>query len=336
MRDQWLRQAEIDSGTVAPHLQRLMAEVFNTSSLNTFIITRLSGGLSNTNFKIEFLDGSHQRAALFRLWQRDPEKAPKEVSLLRFLSGRGFAPEIYAFEKPSALFEWPSALLEWVPGESLNFLCRKTMPTKVGFTVGKSLAEIHKVTFDRQGFFDDDLNLSRSEDFGSRGLVTWIEKCLSERAGSRLGYAVAQSLIRTVRTHSSVLDCGWARSPTLTHGDFNPSNIILRKQAGKWTVSGIIDWEFGFSGGPTFDFGNILRPPIGEDPRFRLDFLNGYREGGGDLPQEWNRCRILADLVSWIDFLNMEQPGATLVADASNMIQKTIDWFNVAAHSQDI
>jgi len=45
----------------------------------------------------------------------------------------------------------------------------------------------------------------------------------------------------------------------LVHGDFNPTNVLINKRV----VSGVLDWEYGHSGTPYMDIGNLLRntPP---------------------------------------------------------------------------
>ncbi len=34
----------------------------------------------------------------------------------------------------------------------------------------------------------------------------------------------------------------------LVHADFDPANILIAKEGSDWNVSGVLDWEFSFSG----------------------------------------------------------------------------------------
>lgn len=45
----------------------------------------------------------------------------------------------------------------------------------------------------------------------------------------------------------------------LVHADFDPANILVDKINGSWCVSGILDWEFSFSGSVLCDVANMLR-----------------------------------------------------------------------------
>jgi aminoglycoside phosphotransferase (APT) family kinase protein len=92
----------------------------------------------------------------------------------------------------------------------------------------------------------------------------------------------------------------------------------------RWEVASILDWEFAFGGTPFFDFGNLLRPPLGERPGFEAAVVAGYHEAGGALPDNWRRMSLLVDLYNWADFLNGPQASAAIVADATAMIERTM------------
>ncbi|MGQ3028836.1 MAG: phosphotransferase family protein, partial [Ferrovibrionaceae bacterium] len=89
----------------------------------------------------------------------------------------------------------------------------------------------------------------------------------------------------------------------------------------------VLDWEFAFAGSPFFDFGNILRPPLGDLPGVAAAIATGYREAGGRLPDDWPALSRLVDLLSWADFLNRPVVDAALVADARAMIVRALRSF---------
>ena len=78
-----------------------------------------------------------------------------------------------------------------------------------------------------------------------------------------------------------MLSAPWALQPVLAHSDFDASNILIAQQAGgAFKIAAILDWEFAFAGGPSFDFGHLLRPPLGDDPGFIEGVCAGYRAAG--------------------------------------------------------
>lgn len=116
----------------------------------------------------------------------------------------------------------------------------------------------------------------------------------------------------------------WSGDSCLVHSDFGGSNILLRRTGARWEVASVLDWEFAFSGTPFFDFGNLLRPPLGQRPGFEASVVAGYREAGGKLPNNWRQMSLLADLFNWADFLNRQQVSAAITADATARIEQTM------------
>ena len=72
-------------------------------------------------------------------------------------------------------------------------------------------------------------------------------------------------------------------SPCLVHGDFDGSNILVKKVGGQWQVSGVVDWEYAISATPLVDLGHILRPPFGDIEPFERNLIEGFMSHGGIL-----------------------------------------------------
>lgn len=159
---------------------------------------------------------------------------------------------------------------------------------------------------------------------GSDGLVEFLQLCLVKgRGAQRIEPDLIRSVIAFVEREARILD-DWTGRPCLVHSDFGGSNILVRRIDSPWEVASILDWEFAFSGTPFFDFGNLLRPPLGERPGFAASVVAGYREAGSNLPKNWRRMSLLADLFSWADFLNRPQASAAIIADAKAMMERTL------------
>ncbi|KST69451.1 hypothetical protein BC008_35615 [Mastigocoleus testarum BC008] len=54
-----------------------------------------------------------------------------------------------------------------------------------------------------------------------------------------------------------------------------------------WMVSGILDWEFAYSGSTLADIGHILRHPLGAKSRFEQNLIDSFVKNGGFLPTKW-------------------------------------------------
>jgi aminoglycoside phosphotransferase (APT) family kinase protein len=287
-------------------------------------VTELSGGLANTNLRLD-LDG-HPPVVL-RLFQRDPAQAAKEQAIHALAAERGVpAPRLLGSGDDPAT-GLPFALLEWIDGQRLDEAARGlddvALPP-LAHSVGAALAAIHAVTFDRSGFLDSSLMVAEPVDAGGAGLIGFLRHVLVDGpGGDRLGRDLASRLLAFAEREAGLLD-RWPGPPCLTHSDFGSTNILVRRGPAGWAVAAVLDWEFAFAGSPFFDFGNLLRPPLGSRPGFADAVAVGYRAAGGDLPAEWRRMAALADLFSWAEFLTRPTVSDAVVATARQRITDTM------------
>ena len=72
--------------------------------------------------------------------------------------------------------------------------------------------------------------------------------------------------------------------------------VPLWRPGTAWVVAAVLDWEFAFSGSPAIDFGNLLRPPLGERRSFVAALAAAYEAAGGRLPPDWQAIARIADL----------------------------------------
>src|SRR6185437_9772060 len=192
-------------------------------------------------------------------------------------------------------------------------------------SLGRLLASIHGITFARTGFFDARLAVAEPIDLGLAGLRNFTHRCLVEGiGGERLGSPLTAALLTYVERQGHRLDA-WLGRPCLTHADFHGSNILLRRVGAAWKVAAVLDWEFAFSGSPAVDFGNLLRPPLGQRRAFTAALAAGYLAAGGWLPPDWQAIARIADLYAWTDFLNRPTASPALIEDARRMIRETVD-----------
>jgi aminoglycoside phosphotransferase (APT) family kinase protein len=156
-----------------------------------------------------------------------------------------------------------------------------------------------------------------SWDFGGK---SFIRACVEDTpAGNRMGAA----LVRQLLEFEGRCEERWptAGDAHLVHGDFNPSNILVRDGQ----VAAILDWEFAHAGDTLMDFGNLLRKREAAVPAGFEDALTeGYRAAGGKLPRDWRPRARYIDLSSACEFLSSAEEKPQVHAAALKQIRETI------------
>jgi aminoglycoside phosphotransferase (APT) family kinase protein len=322
VRENWDRTAplvDLDIGKLTVLIQQALPGARVIAS------TPAQGGLANATYRLALAD--REAPLLIRFFVRDPLAAGKEFALGRMLAGRVPIVPYFHVAADNPFTGHPYAIREWVDGERLDIAARRlTDPeiAEVGRAVGAALASIHAVIFAETGFLDAALHVAQQASMGSADLVHFLKLCLVDgRGAQRIEPGLVGSLIAFAGRAGRILD-DWTGDPCLVHADFGGSNILVRRNGPRWEVASILDWEFTFSGTPFFDFGNLLRPPLGERPGFETAVVAGYLDAGGKLPDKWRRMSLLTDLFNWADFLNRPHATAALIADATMMIRRTM------------
>ncbi|HKU96336.1 MAG TPA: phosphotransferase [Vineibacter sp.] len=323
MRQQWRRATPVASLSLedATALVRPLPGAPRVSS-----ITALSGGLANTNLRLDF--AGHHPAVVLRLYQRDPVQAAKERALHALAAQHGLpVPRLWFGADENPVTGSPYAVVDWVDGRTLDTVAPTLHGHQVhalGISIGAALARIHGVTFATSGFFDGALIVAMPIDVGGAGLRQFLRRCLIDGpGGDRLGADLTGAVVAFVDAEAGLLDT-WTGPPCLTHADFGGSNILVRPAAQGWALAAVLDWEFAFSGSPFFDLGNLLRPPVGRLPGFAEAVATGYGSEGRALPRRWRDMAALADLIAWADFLARANPPAGVIESARDRIRDTI------------
>ena len=286
----------------------------------------VTGGLVNTNLKVTLSDPPH--TVLLRLFQREPLKAEIEAALDALLCDGVPRARFHHFDQTNPVTGHPYAVLQWIEGMQLGLVgsaADEATLAELGARTGTVLAQIHSFRFDRHGFFAADLSVPVAIDLDRAGLLAFMRQCLFDGpGGERLGTELTARLFVFVECEGDRLDA-WLGTPCLTHADFNPSNILVHREADGWRIAAVLDWEFALSATPALDFGNLLRPPFGSQAGFVEGLAHGYRAAGGFLPDDWFRIARLADLFAWADLLGRRGEDPALTADARRIIAATME-----------
>jgi aminoglycoside phosphotransferase (APT) family kinase protein len=330
VRERWDRGAEALALTL-PELTRLVQPAFPGQSVLASEVT--SGGLVNTNVRVEL--SAHPRPVLLRIYTRDsigdaapmPEVAAKEAALHRLLAPNLPVPRVFFAAPDNPVTGHAYMLRDWADGQRLEVVAQAQPPSRVqelARDIGSVLAGIHRVTFAASGFLDGRLDVVPFPHGIGGELPELLETLLGADGKERLGPELTTALMAFAEREPN-LGASWPGPPSLTHADFGGSNILVCIDELGARVAAVIDWEFAFSGSPMMDFGNLLRPPLGELPGFEDAVAHGYRAAGGVLPDDWRRLTLYNGLADWASFLGRPHINDALIQDARSMIARTLE-----------
>lgn len=186
---------------------------------------------------------------------------------------------------------------------------------ELGAEVGRVVAAIGAVTFDRPGFFADEHLTVRAEQRWSGQLPEFAATCMAATPDDRLDAA----------TRRAWADLCAANAPALTriddqarlvHADINPKNILVSRTDDGWRVDAVLDWEFSYSGCPYGDAANMARFGTGYPAEFRDGFRAGFADNHpADLPLagDWGYLGRVLDMFALSDLVT--RPAGHPIAD---------------------
>jgi aminoglycoside phosphotransferase (APT) family kinase protein len=264
--------------------------------------TPLSGGYRNQNTRLATAGGQ-----AFVLRQYLVDEAARtcaiEAAVLRQLVGLAPVPEVVDADPAGREAGQPVLLTRYVTGEPLSqaLAGAGADAAALGRAAGLALAEVGTLRFARDGFFTD-ATLVPAASADSASLSAFVDRALAAGPAASALSAAELDGVRALARSAEPLVARVAGAAQLVHSDFNPKNLlVLRGADGRWRVTGVLDWEFAFSGSPLHDVGNMLR--FGHPAGFADGFTGGFGEGGGDLPDGWREISAALDLFALADLL---------------------------------
>lgn len=325
MRENWSR-ADQQLTLNQSELQKLLAPAFPGARVLHSQLA--SGGLANTNIRIVM----HEQKApvMVRLWTRDASQAEKEFRINSAIHSSVPTPDFFHFSSTNPVNGLPYAIMQWFEAPRLELVWHKLSSNELlqlARSLGQVMQSIHHFKFPLTGMLDNRLKVSEPIEIGASGMSAFARQCLIEKNGkNHLSDDLTERIFNFVAQYGPLLD-KWKGEPCLTHSDFGGSNMLVHDVGQGWEVAAVLDWEFAFSGTPLFDFGNLLRPPLGLMENFSDALVASYRKSGGELPDDWRRLIRLVDLSAWFDFLARPNVTTQVVTDAKSVIADTINLF---------
>lgn len=287
---------------IAPKaIEGMVRLAFPSARLSSYEI--IAGGCANLNVKITL--ESKAQPYILRVYVRDKEAPYIEQKLGVLLQGIVPIPQIYFI---GDLEDHRFAIAEFMPGITLrDYLLNGEAQAMESLMreAGEILAKLQTIQFPSSGFFNRDLSIQESHTLPS--CVSFAKDCLNHpTVKETLGQVTISQIHKILEDCSDLFpDDGDSH---LVHGDFDPANVLVHQINGRWHISGLLDWEFAFSGSHLWDVANMLRYAHQMPPLYEYSFLKGIEHGGITLPPDWRRRISLLNILSLLDCLARSSP----------------------------
>ena len=287
-------------------------------------ITPMAGGKVNAHVRAELGDG---RAVVLRIHLRDPMAAGKERALLALFAGRMPLPTVLG-HGTCELEGLPHGylVLDWLAGATLDRQAEAMSEPalgRAGVTTGRAMATVHAEARASLGFLDPQLRVPRPMGGLREVWAGYLGELMAKpTVAAHLGperIAALRSLVRAEAGRLDALEGDYA----IQHGDCKPTNVRVTVDG---EVTGLLDWEFAWSGPRLFDWGQMLRWPL--PAAFEAGLVEGYEAAGGGRPLdgEGRRTAALLDLMNLLAFLDLppDAARARVVRDSLALLDTTL------------
>jgi len=258
--------------------------------------TVLAGGFSHSTWLVELTEGP----VVARFGGGDPAI---EAAVMARAPG----------PVPAVLSVAPM-IIAYVPGTPLSSVLASPARDLAGLgrAVGRAVAEVSAVRFDRPGFFTDpSLSVGKQPPWSAQ-LPAFAAS--AQVPPDRLDAATLSAWVSLCTEHAPALSAV-EHQARLAHGDVNPKNILVTHTTDGWRVDALLDWEFSYSGSPYADAANMARFGASYPRAFMAAFGEGFAAGFVDLPlvEEWAYIGRVFDMFALTDLVT--RPVGHEVAD---------------------
>jgi aminoglycoside phosphotransferase (APT) family kinase protein len=309
----------LPSGTV----EKMVQFCFPNRKLISYDL--IAGGCANLNFKVQI--ENEKSPVLLRVYLRDKDAAYREQKLAALLKEKLPVPLTHFIGEIDG---YTFAITEFLTGISLRDLLLGDLPhdlSEIMYMVGTTLSNIAMHGFSKAGFLKRDLDVTSYE---SSEIIDFAHECLIDKTVlSVLGPDKIAKIQNTINQYAQFLPTEIEKN--LVHGDFDPANILVDRVNGSWVITGILDWEFSFSGSYLWDMANMLRYGHLMPSVFQKAFLEGVVNSGIVLPNNWRTTINLLNLLSLLDCLKRSDPkkSPNRCADICELIDHFLSALNM-------
>jgi Ser/Thr protein kinase RdoA (MazF antagonist) len=284
----------------------------------------LAGGFSHETCLLTLADGER---VVVRLGGTDPGI---EAAVMARAGAHAPVPSVLRVVPAVNDEARPAMVLGYVTGTLLSDVLATAARdendlAELGAEVGRVIAGVGAVTFDRPGFFTDrDLAVAECPPWSQQlpeMAATWMDATPPER----LDPATRRAWTDLCVAHAPALAAIDAQA-RLVHSDANPKNILVTRADNGWRVDALLDWEFSYSGSPYADAANMTRFSADYPDSFTEGFRSGFAASHpADLPRpaDWAYLGRVLDMFALSDLVT--RPLGHPVADqAADQIRRWI------------
>lgn len=287
-------------------------------------LSLLSEGCANTNYKVTFVSG--RMPVVLRIYVRERSALQRELDVHRRVADSIPVPRHLYVDKTGMFYDFPYAVMEWIDGKMMRDLVLEGNEAAIEMCMleaGRYLSVLRQIKFSKGGFFEP--NLQVRPFYQEEEYLPYVSCLLQETLiKERLGNELHQALQQLIFNNASLLP---AKDPAnLSHGDYDPANILVRQVGGHWKIASILDWEFSFAGSYLLDIGTMLRYSHKLPSCYEQKFIEGIERFGKPLPKTWKKQVKLMDLICLLQLIYynplVERPN--LNEDVVSLIRHTV------------
>jgi aminoglycoside phosphotransferase (APT) family kinase protein len=267
----------------------------------------LSNGCANTNYKLTLDNGL---SVVLRIYVRDATALGREMAINELVNELLPAPRFLHVDTSCTLIPYPYAIVEWREGillRDLIFTNNEVAISKVMEEAGYYLGLLRKLRLPMGGFFKENLQIqpfALEDEYFGFVMQLLQDEVVAESLGKNLQDMVQQVVSACANSIPEMNDAN------LTHGDYDPANILVKEDQGEWKISAILDWEFAHSGTYLLDMGLMLRYSHKMPTYVETSFIRGVEECGIALPSDWKKQAKLMDLLCLLQLLHANPASA--------------------------
>ena len=321
LKSHWERYQQhltIDTSTFKKLLTPFTHDDIKTTAL-------LSEGCANTNYKIEF---ATKDPVVLRIYLREKSALIRETALHQLVADKLPVPEILYCDDSCTLIPHPYAIIDFIDGESMRDVILSNNIESISecaFSAGVYLNQLRSISLPYGGFFQDShltiRPFNKDEEYLAFATSCTKHQNVSESLGNQRVKAVLDLINKNLHFLPTKTDAN------LTHADFDPANMLVKKVDDRYEIVAILDWEFAFSGSYLLDMGMFLRYSHKLSSTYEMNFINGITASGKTLPGHWKKSAKLMDMICLLSLLywNPKHERPNLNADVVSLIQNTLD-----------
>jgi aminoglycoside phosphotransferase (APT) family kinase protein len=226
------------------------------------------------------------------------------------------------------VIDHPYAIMQFVDGELMrNIILSKDEPSikECSFSAGIYLNNLRNIKHSHGGFFQD-RNLTVRSFNHDEEYLPYAYSCLDNKnVIESLGAQRVDHLRFFLEESKHFLPN--TSEANLTHADYDPTNMLVKKTGGYYQVAAILDWEFAYFGSYLMDIGIFLRYSHKLPKIHEKNFIEGIVSKDNPLPENWKKSAKLLDIICLLSLLccNSKKSRPNLSADVTLLIQNTLD-----------